>query len=62
LINGQVVGSAPILIENIRPGRVQIQAHLTGYRQWGKNIVVQPQETSVVTLILAKSLRGGESQ
>jgi hypothetical protein len=57
LINDQVVGNAPILIKNIRPGRVRVQARLPGYRSWGKSIMVLELEKNVVTLILAKSLR-----
>jgi hypothetical protein len=59
LINDQVVGMAPVIINNIRPGRVRVQARLPGYRPWGKSLTVLDTEKNVVTLILARSVRGG---
>ncbi|MBF0194812.1 MAG: PEGA domain-containing protein [Magnetococcales bacterium] len=57
MIKDRVVGKAPVLINNIRPGRVWVQARLPGYRMWGKNVMVLETEKNVVTLILARSLR-----
>ena len=57
MIKDRVVGEAPVLIKNIRPGRVWVQARLPCYRLWGKNVMVLETEQNVVTLILARSLR-----
>jgi hypothetical protein len=57
MIKDRVVGKAPVLINNIRAGRVWVQARLPGYRLWGKNVMVLETEKNVVTLILARSLR-----
>ncbi|MBF0445698.1 MAG: SUMF1/EgtB/PvdO family nonheme iron enzyme [Magnetococcales bacterium] len=62
LIDDQVVGVAPILVEKVRPGVVQVRARLSGYRSWGKRITIQPWEKNVVTLILARSLRGSKAE
>jgi hypothetical protein len=57
LINNNIVGKAPVLVDNLRPGRVRVQARLPGYRSWGKNVMVLEMEKNVVTLILSRSLR-----
>ncbi|MBF0381830.1 MAG: PEGA domain-containing protein [Magnetococcales bacterium] len=57
IIKDRVVGNAPVLVTNIRPGRVWVEARLPGYRSWGKNVMVLETEKNVVTLILARSLR-----
>ncbi len=61
LINDNVVGTAPVLVKNLRPGRVRVQARLPGYRSWGKDVMVLELEKNAVTLILARSLRAGNN-
>ncbi|MBF0453964.1 MAG: PEGA domain-containing protein [Magnetococcales bacterium] len=59
LVDDQVVGVAPIQIDKIRPGRVQVRARLPGYRSWGKSVVIHEKETTAVTLILSRSSQVG---
>ncbi|MBF0447304.1 MAG: PEGA domain-containing protein [Magnetococcales bacterium] len=62
LINNEVVGHAPLMLENLRPGPVQIRARFPGYRSWGKSVTIVAHEKNQVSLILSRALRGRVSE
>ncbi|MBF0448103.1 MAG: PEGA domain-containing protein [Magnetococcales bacterium] len=62
LINNQVVGHAPLLLEGLRPGLVQVRARFPGYRSWGKSVTIVANEKNRVSLILSRALRGRVSE
>ncbi|MEO5378733.1 MAG: PEGA domain-containing protein [Magnetococcus sp. DMHC-6] len=57
LLNDRPIGIAPILVQGVPPGTIQIKAHHPGYRPWSKTVQVIPGEETKVTLVLAQPLQ-----